>query len=35
MNRIKEVLEEKEIKQAWEKLQHGQWLCPKPTTAKT
>jgi len=31
MNRIKEVLEEKGIKQTWlaEKLQYGEWLCTK------
>ena len=34
MNRIKEVLEDKGIKQTWlvEKLQYGEWLCPKQTT---
>jgi hypothetical protein len=31
MNRIKEVLEEKGIKQTWlaQKLQYGGWLCTK------
>jgi GH43 family beta-xylosidase len=41
MNRIKEVLDEKGVKQTWlaeatwKKLQYGQLLCAKPTTAKT
>jgi hypothetical protein len=37
MNRIKEVLEEKGIKQTWlaEELQYGEWLCSEQTTTKT
>ena len=41
MNRIKEVLEEKGIKQTWlaektwQELQHGERLCTKQTTTKT
>jgi hypothetical protein len=35
MNRIKEVLEEKGIKQTWLAIQHGQRLCAKQIAAET